>query len=475
MDLIYNYSQEKKNKQNKTLGSAKLQLYQDAEYFVLCSDFIFSYTHPANPSYLTYKYLIIFNKNTGDFSTIKNSKKKYKDTKYNLQNIKPEIKNNDFSALNEILSRGIIHGESRQKYWGVKYKRATEKIHSLLLKSLNTNFNYDYHLSRTTLKKYYFNKIYLLLVDYFLDKKNIKGHDDIYHHIQQVTPNKKWLKENQMKFLPAVLDSFKIKSKYLIGELNNSNHVINLNALRNLCNLIGPNYIDYIKKLKWKDICYESSPKNNKVIALRDKTEINNFIELTTNWTNSINFLCDNLYPKISDDNGFLNRVIKLIKLRDKIEKTGMNLNFTAKNRNQFEKLEIQWTDLNTFFQRGYKLKYVYPTEFLNSIEETIYINDKKFRIKVLTTESEFLLESHYMKNCMSNQFNNGIILTFLYMESNKKRINLSYQKGQLNQAYGKANTQVPDSFKDAINVLNERFRGFSNITWKKEKYDMIK
>ena len=58
-----------------------------------------------------------------------------------------------------------------------------------------------------TADKCYMNELYDLLVDFHLDKKNIKGHDGVYYHIQYDYPKKKWLKKNDNKFLPSILNS----------------------------------------------------------------------------------------------------------------------------------------------------------------------------------------------------------------------------------------------------------------------------
>mgnify|MGYP003704568665 CR=1 FL=1 len=50
--------------------------------------------------------------------------------------------------------------------------------------------------------------IYEILIDYHLDKKNIKGHNNVYFDIQNNYPKKKWLNQNDNKFLPAILDSY---------------------------------------------------------------------------------------------------------------------------------------------------------------------------------------------------------------------------------------------------------------------------
>jgi hypothetical protein len=41
-------------------------------------------------------------------------------------------------------------------------------------------------------------------------------------------------------------------------------------------------------------------------------------------------------------------------------------------------------------------------------------------------------------------------------------------------QSYGKANTPTQDIFEGAISILSQRFKKYSNMEWKKEKYDFL-
>jgi hypothetical protein len=74
----------------------------------------------------------------------------------------------------------------------------------------------------------------------------------------------------------------------------------------------------------------------------------------------------------------------------------------------------------------------------------------------------------------MSKQFSHGVIYLFVSLQNKNKRINLQYKKGGLVQSYGKANTEVPPIFNSPVEILTSRFKMMSNITWKKEKYDII-
>jgi hypothetical protein len=62
----------------------------------------------------------------------------------------------------------------------------------------------------------------------------------------------------------------------------------------------------------------------------------------------------------------------------------------------------------------------------------------------------------------------------FVALQYKRKRINLQYRKGKLVQSYGKANTAVLPIFNGATDILNERFSKYTNMEWKKEKYDFI-
>jgi hypothetical protein len=92
----------------------------------------------------------------------------------------------------------------------------------------------------------------------------------------------------------------------------------------------------------------------------------------------------------------------------------------------------------------------------------------------LLLTEDEFRVEGFIMKNCMAKQFPHGALYTFVSMQHKRKKINLQYRKGNLVQSYGKANTVVTSIFEDATNILTQKFKKYSNLEWKKEKFDFL-
>lgn len=164
----------------------------------------------------------------------------------------------------------------------------------------------------------------------------------------------------------------------------------------------------------------------------------------------------------------------KLFSIRDLLETRGVVLKFKAKTDNEFENHIESWSGIKFHFARGYKVRYDLPIEFINDIEQEIKIGYDIFKPKVLINEDEFRLEGYNMKNCMSKQFQHGSLYVFVALQHKRKRINLQYRKGRLVQSYGKANTPVLPIFNEATDILSDRFGKYTNMEWKKEKYDFI-
>jgi hypothetical protein len=321
------------------------------------------------------------------------------------------------------------------------------KLEDFFIILLQPKFKSNFYQTKNYKFKTTLNTIYDLIVDYHLDVKGIKGHNGIYFDIQQEYPKKKWLLKNDNKFLPSVLDSYGIKSKFLISSLNKTlERPIHLASLNYLCKLFGEHHIEYLKKIDWELHCYDIPP-NNKIHELKNDSEKSCMVKIINNWeTESIK--TDSLVYSLN----------KLFVIRDLLESKGVVLKFKAKTDSEFENHMESWSGIKFHFARGYKVKYDLPVEFINDIEQEIKIGNDVFKPKVLVNEDEFRLEGYNMKNCMSKQFQHGSLYIFVALQYKRKRINLQYRKGKLVQSYGKANTAVLPVFNNATDVLSDRF-----------------
>jgi hypothetical protein len=463
MDVLAFYEQSKydKQKKNKTaLTICNVQLLQDINKVFLKGSFTLNYDFYNKPRHLTLNHEIEIDLINGDINTM------YEIINVNLtkeklfrDNIKQ--KKNDFKQLLESIENGFLKGEKRKNFWGVKYDRSLEKIFNQLNDIIKRNFSSKYYQTKENWGQYY-NNTYELIIDFHLDKKGIKAHDNIYNDIQFTYPKKKWLEQNEYKFLPAILDSYGIKSKYLIKELNKSNISTQIKTINYLCKLFGNNYINYLKKIPWQTYSYDIVP-NKRIHTLKNESEKDCMIYVILNWEKQ-NIKVDNLITTLN----------KLLSVRQDLEDKGMDLKFKAKNDNDFDTLMEMWLGHKKYLSRGYRLRYIFSENFINEIEAPIYIDDLIFRPIILKSEEDFMIEGYKMKNCMSKQFIHAANYIYVSLKQNRSAINLQYRKGTLNQSYGKANTTVKDKFNNAIEILNQRFGNHPTVFGLKEKYDII-
>ena len=457
------YFQEKVERNKQSSSTCELRLGSDENNIIYCADFYTNYSRYDVGNKLRFFHELIINKHTGDIQVtyrLENDRLK------NGSSLKSAIfvKKNNFEKVCDLVDRGFYYGEKRLNYWGVKYKRIIETIYTHIKNELLSNVDDDFIRNKTYEENNSINPLYDLIVDFHLHKKNIKFHNNVYQHIMDEYPKKKYLKLNDNKFLPAVLESYGIKSKYIVGELSsNTKGKVNIKCLRFLCKLFGENYLEYIKKIDWKTICMvHNTPR--KTFTCKNDSEKEAIVKVLIKW--------------MSDDERIespFSTIQDLFTLRKYLEDKGHDLKIKLRSPDDIDYLISFWSLLKKHLTVGYKLKYNIPDEIVNDIETPIVINDKVFTPKVILSEDDFILEGALMKNCMSKQFFHGALYIYISLSLGRKRINLQYRRGSFVQAYGKANTIVNrEMFGDAMDILCERLRKYPYLIWKKEKYEII-
>jgi hypothetical protein len=465
MDLLFSYSQQKKDKNRKrdeSISECLLRIHKHNDELTYEGIFDFDYDRYGTPRHVTFEHNLIVNLNTGDVSVRYKIKNNLNTDEKMFRNADNE-KKNDFKLLFDLVENGIARGEKRRGYWGVKYEKSVDKICDIFVQQIQPKFKSQFLKDKNYKLKPFYNTIYDMLVDYHLDIKGIKGHDAVYYDIQNDYPKKKWLEKNDYKFLPSVLDYYGIKSKYLIKELSQNVRQIQISTLNYFCKLFGNNHVNHLKKFNWESQCYDSPP-NKKLHYLKNESEKDFLIKVINNWeTDSIK--TDSLVYNLN----------KLLSIRELLEQKGMeNLKFKAKNDIDFDNLLETWAGYKLHFARGYKVRYVVSEKIIKDIEEDIIVDDLIFKSKLILTEDEFRIEGYNMKNCMAKQFLHGSIYLFTALQHKRRRINLQYRKGNLVQSYGRANTAVIPLFERATQILTDRMKKYNHLEWYKEKYDFI-
>ena len=240
MDILFKYKQEKSDKKNISSSNCNLLLTYDGTNISYVGEFFFDFLSYNKKKNITFSHEFLLNIESGNMTVmyriINNNLTKERTFRDIVRN-----KKNNFKQLLELTDTGFLRGEKRFKYWGVKYMRATENMFNVLNELLKENFKSDFYKNKNYKEKYVINPMYDLLVDFHLDRKNIKSHDYVYWDIQHNYPKVKWLKKNDYKYLPAVLDEYGIKSKYIISELNKTEKPIFIDSIKYICKLFGDN------------------------------------------------------------------------------------------------------------------------------------------------------------------------------------------------------------------------------------------
>jgi hypothetical protein len=454
MNQIFEYSQIKKRQEN--ISECQIAVFFDNEVIYFRSKYYFKYIRFNHLRSDVYYYSFSLNITSGDlFINIITEKTNHSKKKLSTST---KTKLNDFNLFYTLSNFGVKFG-CRKSFWGVKYIKATDKIVSSIREILNPNYTTEYFRNLELNTHVKINPIYDLCVGYHIDKKGIRGHNHIFWDIRKFYPKPKWLRLNKYKFLPAVLDSFGVKSKYLVKKLNivkdNQHH---LSSVVFLCKLFGDTYLNYLKKIEWIEHCkYDIS--TTKFYEFKTENEKRLFVDILNSWYQEEDFMCP-IIIYIRD----------MLRNRDFIESFGVKLKFNPHNITEFKVLYEKWNLQRDELKRGYKFKYIFPPHFISSIEKNIILDGKIFFPYILKSKEDFNIEGVVMKNCMATHFLYGNSYIYISLRDEKTSINLQYKDGNLAQHYGKGNSSTMDYFFPVIQVLNQRMKEHTGVNWTKEK-----
>lgn len=462
MDLVINHKQVKKERKTGLENVCEVMLYETQDEIHFQSEFSFDYRRFGKRKKLLISHGFHLKLKNGDF----NCYYQLLNESAELEPIKNKSKRgkNKFDIFLDLTDQGFLKGEKRTGYWGVRYKRMNNEVFNHLIKRIQPLITNEHLKNKDYINKSVINPFYDLIADFHLDKKGIKGHDSVYYSLQHDYPKLKWLKKNEYKFIPAVLDSYGIKTKYLVGEINKSpDKDINIKTLSYICHLFGENYVDYLKLIPWVEHCNDIRTPNNRYHTLKNESEKQFMVSLFNNWEKSG-----------LQTNSLVSSVNELLTVREFLSGKNMDVKFKAKNDESFEMLFKQWESFKNYFKKGYRVRVSLPDEFIKIVEDDITVDGQVFKVRILKTEDDFITEGFNMKNCMSKQFVTALSYVYISLTNGRKCINLQYRKGKLSQSYGKANTPVDKLFNKSLEILNKRMESYSVLEIKKEKFDFI-
>lgn len=455
MEILYYYEQEKFEKNKPLRNECKLKLAGDDMFINYIAEYSVEYMRFGRTNQINYEHGLSYNIKDGKFTVIYRILNK-KDNTHNMFKTLSKVKKNDFELLLDLTQSGFYSGEKRYNFWGIKYRKACVDMLKIISEKLGKELI-------LTDKDHMVNPLYDMLVEHHLSVNNIKGHNNVYNDIRQVYPQRKWLKLNDNKFLPAALDGLGIKSKLLVGVLSTTHKKINMTSLKFLCNLFGDNYVDYFKEFDWLQIVSEPMKKTKKY-QCEDEYEKRAITRSLKTYSEVDTIL----------NEGILTTISNIYSLKIFLKEKGLTLKVKSRTANDLVGLKDSWELYKKHYKLGYKLKYSLPEDMIKDIETPIIIEDKIFTPSLILSEDNFRYEGMKMKNCMARQFNVANLYIHIALTLGNKRVNLQYRRGMLNQSKGKANTTTPKEFGDAVEILSVKMSKYNEVTPKKMMYDII-
>lgn len=174
MDLIFKYSQEKKEKKFSSNSNCDIKLYQNENELIFFAVYDFDYQRYGNKKHVTFEHGFNLNITNGDITTTYRiiNDGLTEDKMFRNSYVK---KKNDFRMFTDLTENGFIRGEKRINYWGVKYNRQVELMINMIFKIIKPKFKSDFHKCKNYIEKYTINPLYDMIVDYHLDVKKIKS------------------------------------------------------------------------------------------------------------------------------------------------------------------------------------------------------------------------------------------------------------------------------------------------------------
>lgn len=449
MVVLDSYSQEKIETKKNIKSTCDLKLINDENFIVFYGSFNIESIYQKKKHTTVYYDELKLDISNGEFQTIR---------KVNIGNSNKNktvvgIKKNDFKSLSDFCDSHILTGEKNEKFWGVKYYKTITNIGNIIKTTINDEIKDEYIKNKIYPENY---SLYEIIIDFYLEKHLIKPHNNVYYHINFGFPKNKWLKLNDRKFLPSLLDQFGIKSKYLISVLSSDKGKnINLKTLNYISHLFGDNHVDYIKKINWVGLCNTKFSPSEKHTLL-DDVEKKSIL---------------NLLIKESNNETILEDIYKLVSLREHLKKKKRSLKIKIKNYDELLYFIEVWKLMKSHLILGYESKYDIPKSVITDLTHEIIIDNKVFKPKILLSELDFILEGLKMKNCMGKQFTNGLFCLYFSLSLNDSSIDLCFQNGVLTQGFGKGNTPIePEIFGEPLEILKKRITKYSKLTWKKIK-----
>lgn len=311
--------------------------------------------------------------------------------------------------------------------------------------------------------------IFNLIIEFFVRKKEIKAPNEYKSLIVNLYPTEKFLKKNDRKLVQSILDSFGIKSKFLVKFIH-ENPKISISMYSKFAEFFGQDYQKYMSSI---------SPVFSKFLETVDEEIISvNFRKLNfkhdlrkmekENLIKIINdFLTQNSPSKKAIEN--IHQLIRdHLSMYEKLKEYDIDIKINAVNYESFMLEHEEFSKLISLIKKGWTIEYQYDNRMVRYIEDpfTVVFDDKEILFKpvILKREEEYQVEGDYMHHCVASYSNKETsLIVSLRIDEGVDRVTCEFNKktGECLQSRHFCNQSPPKHFEESLKILKSRISKF--------------
>lgn len=421
---------------------------------------------------------VTFNMKTGNFTTLSMSKGGKKTTQI--------FRTNSFNFL-----------ETQFKEGGILNMRKCLDENSVLLKEYNETFNntdFIFEIDKVfnLNQNFSFNGIWFinLMVERFVEVKNIKVSNNYVPWIKKFYPTEKFLKKNDRKLIASILDMFEIKSKITIKIMHGSSN-LDIRSLARLCYLFGDNFSKYVGSIEPKHF-YNSTHENAIDIGyskFKFATELkkDNFLITNIEKENIVKII-NNLDVEVRGYQRLLHKAETLVntnfigeledhfKMIQKLREFIPDLYLKSRTYDDFTVEHRELSKMMSMIKKGYVIEYTFSDKMVNDVEKPIELKidleDNKFgNITfypfILKREEDYSEEGSFMHHCVASYSDKDrSIIVSIRTEDKSDRVTCEFdcQTGSLIQSKHFCNGQPPEDIAMAVVELTKKTKGYARL-----------
>lgn len=311
--------------------------------------------------------------------------------------------------------------------------------------------------------------IFNLIIEFFVRKKEIKAPNEYKSLIVNLYPTEKFLKKNDRKLVQSILDSFGIKSKFLVKFIH-ENPKISISMYSKFAEFFGQDYQKYMSSI---------SPVFSKFLETVDEEIISvNFRKLNfkhdlrkmekENLIKIINdFLTQNSPSKKAIEN--IHQLIRdHLSMYEKLKEYDIDIKINAVNYESFMLEHEEFSKLISLIKKGWTIEYQYDNRMVRYIEDpfTVVFDDKEILFKpvILKREEEYQVEGNYMHHCVASYSDKETsLIVSLRIDEGVDRVTCEFNKktGECLQSRHFCNQSPPKHFEESLKILKSRISKF--------------